>query len=291
MTSSLSRRRFLGAAAGSAAAVTIVPRHVLGGQGHVAPSDKLTFGYVGCGTQGLTEMSRMLLRPEVQIVAVCDPNEESTDYVEWSKDSVRTEIATALEKPDWRKGAPGVPGGREVGREVAELYYATQRGADKFTGVAAYSDFRELLDKVDVDAVKIMTPDHLHATVAVAALRRGKKVLMHKPLANRLLEARLVVETATRTRLATHFLPASAGASVQLVKGWIERGAIGTLREIHNWSNRPVWPQYTTIPTDTPPVPKDFDWDLWLGPSVPRPYHPHYTHAVFRGWYELLSDW
>ena len=72
-----------------------------------------------------------------------------------------------------------------------------------------------------------------------------------------------------------------------MVAGWIRDGAIGTLREIHNWSNRPVWPQYATIPTDTPPVPKDFDWDLWLGPSLPRPYHPHYTHAVFRGWYEF----
>jgi Oxidoreductase family, C-terminal alpha/beta domain len=59
------------------------------------------------------------------------------------------------------------------------------------------------------------------------------------------------------------------------------------LREIHNWSNRPVWPQYATIPTDTPPVPEGFDWDLWLGPSLDRPYHPHYTHAVFRGWYEF----
>jgi len=64
-------------------------------------------------------------------------------------------------------------------------------------------------------------------------------------------------------------------------------GTIGTLREIHNWSNRPVWPQYPTIPTETPPVPAGFDWQLWLGPSLDRPYHPHYTHAVFRGWYEF----
>ena len=68
---------------------------------------------------------------------------------------------------------------------------------------------------------------------------------------------------------------------------WIREGAIGKLREVHNWSNRPVWPQYATIPVEQPPVPKDFDWDLWLGPSLPRPYHPHYTHAVFRGWYEF----
>jgi hypothetical protein len=67
----------------------------------------------------------------------------------------------------------------------------------------------------------------------------------------------------------------------------IKEGAIGVLREIHNWSNRPVWPQYTEIPTDTPPVPKGLDWDLWLGPTLDRPYHPHYTHAVFRGWYDF----
>jgi len=59
------------------------------------------------------------------------------------------------------------------------------------------------------------------------------------------------------------------------------------LREIHNWSNRPMWPQYPTLPTDTPPVPEGFDWTLWLGPSLDRPYHPNYTHAVFRGWYEF----
>ncbi|MBN2505768.1 MAG: gfo/Idh/MocA family oxidoreductase, partial [Verrucomicrobia bacterium] len=119
------------------------------------------------------------------------------------------------------------------------------------------------------------------------AMKGGKGVVMHKPLANRVREARLVVETARQTKVATHFLPASPGTEIREVAGWIERGAIGTLREIHNWSNRPVWPQYATIPTDRPPVPQGMDWDLWLGPSQPRPYHPHYTHAVFRGWYEF----
>ncbi|HTL16288.1 MAG TPA: gfo/Idh/MocA family oxidoreductase, partial [Patescibacteria group bacterium] len=62
---------------------------------------------------------------------------------------------------------------------------------------------------------------------------------------------------------------------------------IGNLREIHNWSNRPMWPQYPELPKDQPPVPEDFDWNLWLGPSLERPYHPNYTNAVFRGWYEF----
>ena len=110
---------------------------------------------------------------------------------------------------------------------------------------------------------------------------------MHKPIANRLHEARLVIETARKTKVATHFLPANDGSRIRAIKAWIDDGAIGTLKEVHNWSNRPMWPQYPTIPTDTPPVPEGFDWPLWLGPSLDRPYHPNYTHAVFRGWYEF----
>jgi hypothetical protein len=288
MKAEMNRRTFLGGAAASTAAFTIVPSHVLGGAGNVAPSEKITFAYIGCGTQGLTEMVGLLPMPEIQIVAVCDPNRDTEDYVEWGKGSVRKQIADGIGKPEWRQGIKGCPGGRDVGKEVVELFYGSKSGSGTFKGCTAYADFRELLEKEKgIDAVKVMTPDHLHATVAIAAMKKGKHVMMHKPLANRLTEARLVVETARRTKVGTYFLPASAGEQVRTVAGWIREGAIGTLREIHNWSYRPVWPQYATIPTDRPPVPKDFDWDLWLGPSLPRPYHPHYTNAVFRGWYEF----
>jgi hypothetical protein len=288
MKPDINRRKFLGYAAASTAAFTIVPRHVLGGANQVAPSERVTVALIGCGTQGLSELLGMLATPEIQIVAVCDPNKDTTDYVEWGKDGLRSAIAGTLGKPEWRKSAGGCPGGRDVGREVVDLYYASKRASDNFKGCASYADFRELLDKENgVDAVKVMTPDHLHATVAIAAMKKGKHVLMHKPLANRVQEARLVIETARQTKVATHFLPASVGEQVRMVAGWIKDGAIGTLRQVHNWSNRPVWPQYATIPTDRPPVPKGFDWDLWLGSSLPRPYHPHYTHAVFRGWYEF----
>src|SRR5947208_15851164 len=110
----LSRREFLLAGGAAATAFTIVPRHVLGGPGFVAPSEKITVAYIGCGTQGLREMPAMLSVPEIQIVAVCDPVKEGHTYVEWSKDGLRTEIASALGKPDWRRGAPGIPGGRNV---------------------------------------------------------------------------------------------------------------------------------------------------------------------------------
>ena len=286
--SGLSRRRFVVTGGAAATAFAIVPRHVLGGPGFVAPSEKITFAYIGSGTQGLREMLPMLNLPDVQIVAVCDPVKDGHDYVDWSKDGLRSAIARALEKPDWRKGRAGIPGGRDVAKEVVETVYARQRGKEQFKGCATYADFRELLAKeIDVHAVKIMTPDHLHGTISVAAMNQGKHVLMHKPLANRFHEARLVIETARKNKVATHFLPASDGNSIRAIKDWVDGGAIGTLREIHNWSNRPVWPQYATIPSDTPPIPNGFDWPLWLGPSLDRPYHPHYTNAVFRGWYEF----
>src|SRR2546425_11733152 len=106
-----SRRKFMLAGGAAAAAFTIVPRHVLGGPGFVPPSEKITLAYIGCGTQGLREMLGMLMMSQVQIVAVCDPVKDSNNYVDWSKDGLRAAIAGALGKPDWRRGAPGIPGG------------------------------------------------------------------------------------------------------------------------------------------------------------------------------------
>ncbi len=281
------RRRFMETAVATGV-LTIVPRHVLGGEGYVAPSEKVTLAHIGMGTQGFNELGGLLSEPRIQIVAVCDPNTDSSDYVEWGKHSVRNTIRGYLGNPTWREDAAGCPGGREVGRLVVDTYYKNQRGAESFKACAAYADFRELLDKTpDLDAVKIMTPDHLHATIALAAMNKGKHVMVHKPLANRMYEGRRVVEAAQKTKLATFLLAYGSGGGNAWIASRIKEGAIGKLREIHNWTNRPVWPQYTEIPTDTPPVPKGLDWDLWLGPAVDRPYHPHYTHTVFRGWYDF----
>jgi hypothetical protein len=100
-------------------------------------------------------------------------------------------------------------------------------------------------------------------------------------------ETKLTIDTARKTGVSTHLLAWSKRSGNDVVKKWIGEGAIGTLKEIHNWSYRPVWPQWTTIPQETPAVPKDFNWDLWLGPVPDRPYHPNYTHCVFRGWYDF----
>ena len=281
------RRKFLGSAA-AAFAFTVVPRHVLGGSKYVAPSDKVNIGYIGCGTQGLREMVSLITNPEIQITSVCDPNRNSTDYVDWSLDGIRNGIRRVLGNPSWGEGIDGIPGGREIGKEVVETYYAKNRGSGSYNGCSSYTDFRELLEKEkDLDALKIMTPDHLHATISIAAMKKGKHVVIHKPIANRVYEARLTIETARKTGVSTHLLAWSSRSGYGLVRDWIRDGAIGTLREVHNWSNRPVWPQWTSNPTETPPIPRGLDWDLWLGPVPDRPYHPNYTHAVFRGWYDF----
>ena len=284
----INRREFLGSAATASLAVTVVPRHVLGGPGYVAPGDKLTLGYIGCGTQGLREMASLISNPAIQIVAVCDPNKSTTNYVDWSLNSVRNSIRTALGDNSWGEGIKGIPGGRDVGQEFVQKYYGKSKDSGKYNGSASYEDFRELLDKEkDLDAIKIMTPDHLHAAVAIASMKKGKHVVTHKPIANRMHEARLTIETARNSGLSTHLLAWSERPDYESIKSLIIQGRIGRLKEIHNWSNRPVWPQWQANPTDKPPVPKDFNWDLWLGPVPDRPYHPNYTHAVFRGWYDF----
>jgi hypothetical protein len=284
----INRREFIGSAAAASVAFTIIPRHVMGGPGFIAPSDKINLAYIGCGTQGLREMCELIVNPELQIVSVCDPNKMSTNYVDWSPNGIRDGIRKVLNDPTWGEKLKGIPGGRDIGQELVDKYYSKVTNVKNYKGCTSYADFRELLEKEKgIDAVKIMTPDHLHGYISIAAMKKGKHVVIHKPIANRMYEARLTIETARKTGVSTHLLAWSKLSGNVLVKKWINEGQIGTLREIHNWSNRPVWPQWTSNPTDTPPVPDGFDWPLWLGVVPDRPYHPNYTHNVFRGWYDF----
>jgi len=284
----INRREFLGSAAAASLALTVVPRKVLGGTGYVAPSDKLTIGYIGCGTQGIREMASLIENPAVQIVSVCDPNKFTTDYVDWSPNEIRSLMRRAIGDNTWGESLTGIPGGRDMGQELVQKYYGKSKDSGTFKGCTSYADFRELLEKEqDVDAIKIMTPDHLHAAVAIASMKKGKHVLTHKPIANRISEWKKTYEITKSSGLSTHLLAWSKRTGYDVIKQWIQDGLIGNLKEIHNWSNRPVWPQWQTNPAESVPVPKDLDWSLWLGPVPDRPYHPTYTHAVFRGWYDF----
>ena len=216
----VNRREFLGTAAAASVAFTVVPRYVLGGPDYVAPSDKVTIGYVGCGTQGLREMTALIADPSIQIVAVCDPNKMTTDYADWSMNDVRDNIRRVLGDSSWGANLKGIPGGRDIGQEFVQKYYTKSKGTGTYNGCNSYSDFRELLEKEkDVNAIKIMTPDHLHATVAIASLKKGKHVVTHKPIANRISESKLLIETAGKTGLSTHLL------------AWSQRPAYDTIKK------------------------------------------------------------
>lgn len=285
---SINRRSFIGGITTAAVGITIVPAHVLGGKKHVPPSDKINIAYIGVGTQGLRELPDLLKLPEVQVTAVCDPQREARGYYDWSPKGLHNMLCKSIDNPDWKFGGDGrIPGGLNNGKEIIDNYYSKFRPEANYR-CSAFTDFREMLEKEkDIDAVKIMATDHLHGVMAAAALKRGIHITMHKPIANRLEEGFRVVEMAKSSDVITHLIPWESNGSMEQVMAWIEGGVIGTLREIHNWSNRPVWPQYSEIPSGQPPLPKGFDWDLWLGPEAVRPYHPHYTNMVFRGWYDF----
>lgn len=283
---SINRRKFLGR---SAAALTILPRTVIGGPGSTPPSDRIRIGYVGVGTQGVRQLMQALGRDDVAIVSVCDPNRDSSDYIEWYRNELRDKIRAFLEDPNWGSGMNGCRCGRELGKELVERHQGRRNRSGNFAGCSAYSDFREMLEQeTDLDAVYIMAPDHLHASIAIPAMEKGKHVITHKPISNVFHETERAVETAARTKVATHMFCSADADSTPILREWIRGGAIGPVREVHNWSTRPFWPQgMSSFPSETIQIPEGLRWDLWLGPVPDRPYHPALTHAVFRGWYDF----
>jgi predicted dehydrogenase len=154
-----------------------------------------------------------------------------------------------------------------------------------------YKDYRVLLGKrKDIDAVVIGTPDHMHAPVTAAALRSGRHVYVEKPMAHSIEECRAMTRLAKETGLVTQVGNSGhAGEGLRLAREWIQAGAIGPVREVHCWSDRPgtFWKQNLERPTDTPPVPETLDWNLWLGAAPMRPYHPTYLPAKWRGWFDF----
>jgi len=235
----LSRRDFIGGAA-AVAAFTIVPRHVLGGPGRTAPSEKLNIAGIGVGGRGAGDLEAL---SSENIVALCD---------------------------------------------VHQKYAANT--FKRYPNAKKYRDFRRMLDKEDknIDAVVIATPDHTHAVIAMKAIKMGKHVYCEKPLAHSIYEVRKVTEAAREAGVATQLgNQGQASETTRLVCEFIWDGALGPVREVHSWCNRPISPRGIDRPRETPPVPDGLDWNLWLGPAPERPYHPCYLPFSWRGWWDF----
>lgn len=248
------RRSFLKGSALAAAGLSVVPRHVIGGAGVQPPSQTLNIAGVGVGGRGVSNMSALTSE---NIVAVCDVDFDHVD------DSIRDEdgsIASGLE-------------------DLAEAYEEAER----------YNDYRRMLDEVgdQIDGVVISPPDHLHAVVAKRAMEMGLHVYVEKPLTRTIREARVLRDTAEETGVVTqmgnqgHTHPDGRRAIE-----WLWAGAIGSVKEIHAWTDRPAnwWPQGMSRPDDTMSVPDGLAWDLFLGPAPEVPYHEAYHPFRWRGW-------
>jgi len=299
----LSRRTFLGAAVASAAAVAIVPRHVFGGADRLPPSERINVAFIGVGSQGLRVMLSFLKQPDVQGVAVCDPNTGSADYPQWGNNefcnSVRRLLGTetgwewlSTSKPiqlTHSMQATAGMAGREPCQKIVNGYYGTQQRSGQYRGCTAYGDFRELFEKErDLDAVVVCTTDHWHALISVTAMRKGKHVFCQKPMARSVYEARRMAEVARETGVATQVAVGNqASEATRRLCEWVQDGAIGPVRQVANWSSRPFWPQGLDRPEVTQPAPEGLDWDLWLGPSPERPFNHAYLPFVWRGWYDF----
>ena len=154
-----------------------------------------------------------------------------------------------------------------------------------------YKDWRKMLEELgkSIDAVTVSCPDHMHGPAAITAMRMGKHVYCQKPLTQTLWEAREMRRLAKEKKLATQMgNQGSAENGLRRAVEVIQAGVIGKPKELHVWSNRPVWPQGLERPQGEDPVPAHLDWDLWLGPAPLRPYKDKVYHDFnWRGWYDF----
>lgn len=167
----------------------------------------------------------------------------------------------------------------------------------RFPNAKLYTDYRELLEKQrDIEGVLIATPDHTHAVIAMAAMRAGKHVYCQKPLTHDIAESRALAEAARTCKVTTQMgNQGHSGEGIRQICEWIWDGGIGEVHEVDAWCDLSYYPwghaywssKWGARPKDTPPLPAQLNWDLWLGPAKARPYHPAYHPAVWRCWWDF----
>ena len=259
----MNRRDFIktGASAAAIASIpTIIPASALGRAGRPAPSERITMGVIGTGNQGINNMRRFLDDARVQVVAVCDVNEESPGY--------------------WNGGIAG----RKPAQHLVNWHYANDTESGSYQGCDAYEDFRDVIARNDVDTIMHALPDHWHAIPTIMAAKAGKDIYGEKPLSltvaggramsDAVMNNNRIFQTGSQQRSDFRFRRAC-----ELVRN----GRIGELKQVK-----------CGLPGGTPdlgksgqrkspePVPAGFNYDMWLGPAPEAPYSPARCHVNFR---------
>ncbi|MDT0676938.1 Gfo/Idh/MocA family protein [Autumnicola musiva] len=238
-----SRRKFIKSTALATAGISIVPRHVLGGPGFLAPSDKLIVAGIGVGGKGESDIHNFAKTGKAEIGFLCDVDN------------------------------------RRAANSIA-----------RFPKAKFYKDYREMLDKEakNFDAVSISTPDHNHAVQTMAAMNLGKHVFVQKPLTHDIYEARMLTEGAKRNKVVTQMgNQGASGDGVRKLQEWYKADLIGKVHSVYVWTDRPVWPQGIPWPEEgNAAVPKELDWDLWLGTAPYKEYISGLVPFNWRGWWD-----
>lgn len=261
---SFSRRDFVKASLLSGAGFMIVPRHVLGGPGFVAPSDKVNLGFIGAGGKGKQNVQAFLKLEDVNITAIADP----AYYWNLADFYYRSEA------------------GRGPTAELIEDYY---EGKGESKRLAQYDDFRKMMEESkDLDAIVCSTPDHTHAYITLMALKMGKHVYCEKPLTHNIWEAREVAKVTKETGLITQMGNSGHAADgMRETVEYLRAGVIGEVKECHAWVPAGRWlPGLKGLPKGESTMPIGFDWDQWIGPREMVPFHQDYVPVTWRDFWD-----
>jgi predicted dehydrogenase len=238
---------------------------VLGGKGFTAPSDKVNVGLVGAGGRGKENVRELFKLEDVQVTCIADP------AAYWD-----------LNRFYYKSFAGSGP--------VSEMVENHYKGKSSHSKVNIYTDFRTMLVKEkSLDAILCATPDHLHAYVSLLSMQAGKHVYCEKPLTHNIHEARLVQKMAGLTGLATQMgNQLHSSPAIRNAVEYLRSGMIGTVSEVHSWVPATRWTNsLKEVPTSGTTIPKDLDWDLWIGPRSYRPFHEVYAPVTWRDFWEF----
>ena len=253
------RREFLKATAGAVVASGcpyVVPSSVFG---NTAPSERIQVGVIGLGTRGIPDMKIFMRQDDVQVLAICDVNTASKGY--------RNENLVM---------------GREPALNIINDYYSAKQKSGSFKGVDSYVDFREIIQRDDIDAVVLVVPDHWHAPMTIMAAEAGKDIFCQKPLTLTIQEGQEMIQAVrNHRRILQTGSQYRSHAAARLACEMVLNGRIGKLKTIRCFIglNNKTGPGPGWQPM---PVPEGFDYDLWLGPAPQVPYHSDRCIYKFR---------